>query len=40
MPLYLRKGKKRSVCDRPVVEAEDVLENNSDSDLELEANQP
>ena len=40
MPLCRRKGKKRSVCERPVVEAGDVLENNSDSDSELEANQP
>ena len=40
MPLYQRKGKKRSVSERQVVEAEDVFENNSDSDLELEANQP
>ena len=27
MPLYRRKGKKRLVCERPVVEAEETLEN-------------
>ena len=40
MLLYRRKGKKRSVCKRPVVEAEEVLKNNSYSDSEMEANQP